>query len=323
VDLEFHQLDLRYEALRTRDARRERQLLASLSERSQQVPVVVVVASSCSPGPGAPGAAGAAAVPTPYVLLDGYKRVRALRRLHVDTVRATCWALSEMEALLLERQMRTGGGDSALEQGWLLREVRDRFGLCAKELCRRFDKTPSWVSRRLGLVSELPESIQQRVRSGELAPYVAMKYLLPLARANRQVAEQVAQGLPAQVSIRAAGALYAAYVGGDPATRARILSDPALFVDAYKEAQRASPVSDKDPAQRLRADLLALFGIARRIQKRGVPGPRAALRTPEHDELCRLYRQAVLEVGRLGPLFEQKVTSHARSDDAHGDPTAA
>ena len=42
MDLELHQLDRRYEALRTRSARRERRLLASLSEVGQQTPIVVV-----------------------------------------------------------------------------------------------------------------------------------------------------------------------------------------------------------------------------------------------------------------------------------------
>ena len=106
MDLEFHQIDLRFEALRQRDPRRERQLLASLAERGQLCPVVVLT----------PTSGGA------YVLLDGYKRLRALRRLKRDTVQAMVWALDEAEALLLERLMRTSRPESPLEQGWLLRE---------------------------------------------------------------------------------------------------------------------------------------------------------------------------------------------------------
>jgi hypothetical protein len=140
MDLEFHQIELRYESLRRTSAERERRLCGSLAEIGQQTPVVVV----------AGGDGGR------HVLLDGYKRVRALLRLRRDTVRAVCWELSEMEALLLERLMRTTEGDSPLEQGWLLRELRDHFHLGLPELARRFDKSPSWVSRRLALVGELP-----------------------------------------------------------------------------------------------------------------------------------------------------------------------
>ena len=58
--LEFHQLDRRYEALRKRDLRKERQLLASLAEHGQLLPVVVVAAAER------------------FIVVDGYKRLRAL-----------------------------------------------------------------------------------------------------------------------------------------------------------------------------------------------------------------------------------------------------
>jgi hypothetical protein len=37
-----------------------------------------------------------------FILIDGYKRVRALKRLARDTVRATSWQMAEAEALLLD-----------------------------------------------------------------------------------------------------------------------------------------------------------------------------------------------------------------------------
>ncbi|WP_437912946.1 ParB N-terminal domain-containing protein [Sorangium sp. So ce302] len=85
MDLEFHQLDLRYEELRGRSPARERRLLSSLAEVGQQAPIVVV----------SPVSSGR------HVVIDGYKRVRLLRRLGQDTVRATAWDLGEAEALLL------------------------------------------------------------------------------------------------------------------------------------------------------------------------------------------------------------------------------
>jgi ParB-like chromosome segregation protein Spo0J len=87
MDLEFHQLELRYESLRSREPEREKRLLVSLSERGQQVPIVVV-----SIGEGAS-----------YVVIDGYKWVRALRRLRSDTVAATRWELGESDALIFDR----------------------------------------------------------------------------------------------------------------------------------------------------------------------------------------------------------------------------
>jgi hypothetical protein len=59
VDLEFHQLDCRYESLRVRQPERERRLLASLADHGQQTSIVVV------------RRAGA------YVVVDGHKRCPA------------------------------------------------------------------------------------------------------------------------------------------------------------------------------------------------------------------------------------------------------
>lgn len=76
MQVEIGQLDRRYESLRTRSAIRERRLLASLAEIGQQAPIIVV----------RDGAR--------LVVVDGYKRTRALGRLGhdlVDAVRVVAW----------------------------------------------------------------------------------------------------------------------------------------------------------------------------------------------------------------------------------------
>jgi ParB-like chromosome segregation protein Spo0J len=117
-------------------------------------------------------------------VIDGYQRIAALQQLGRDTVEAVVWSLSEAEALLLDRSMRCGDHETALEEGWLLVELEQRFGYGLEELARRFDRSTSWVSRRMGLVELLPESVQQQVRSGAIAAHVAMKFLVPVARSG-------------------------------------------------------------------------------------------------------------------------------------------
>lgn len=114
MDLEFHQLDLRYQGLRVRRLGQERRLLSSLAEHGQQVPIVVVGANE----------------PGRFVVIDGHKRVRALHRLHCDVVTATVWAMGEVEALVLDRTLRQAEAETALEQGWLLSELHRSFGGC-------------------------------------------------------------------------------------------------------------------------------------------------------------------------------------------------
>lgn len=58
MELEFHQIDLRFEPLRRRDPLRERSIAASMAAIGQQTPVVVVAQASGNP-----------------ILVDGFKRL--------------------------------------------------------------------------------------------------------------------------------------------------------------------------------------------------------------------------------------------------------
>ena len=157
MQLEFHQLDRPWEHLRVREPHRQRRLPASLADSGQQTPIVVVV-SKDNPerylGAGVESAS----------VIDGYKRIAALQQLGRDKVEATVWAMTEAEALLLDRTLRFSQQETDLEQGWLLAEMEQRFGYGIDELACRFDRSTSWISRRLGLVELLPEAIQQQVR---------------------------------------------------------------------------------------------------------------------------------------------------------------
>ncbi len=153
MQLEFHQLDRRWEHLRVRHPARQRRLLASLAEAGQQTPIVVVVAEGQADR---------------YLVIDGYKRLAALQQLGRDTVEAVIWPMSEAEALVLDRSLRFSEHETALEQGWLLAELEQRYGYGQEELAHRFDRSLSWVSRRLALVDLLPEAIQQQVREAQL-----------------------------------------------------------------------------------------------------------------------------------------------------------
>src|SRR6516165_12706783 len=85
MQLEFHQLDRRWEHLRVRHPGRQRRLLASLADAGQQTPIVVVAAEGQADR---------------YVVIDGYKRIAALEQLGRDTVEAVVWPMNEAAAVL-------------------------------------------------------------------------------------------------------------------------------------------------------------------------------------------------------------------------------
>ncbi len=300
VDLELHQLELRYEELRTRHPARERR-----PEVGQQVPVVVVASAQAGR----------------YVLVDGYARARALRRLGQDLVHAIVWELGEPEALVLERTLRAGDVDSPLEQGWFLRELIARFGLTAEELARRFDRSPSWVSVRLGLVRDLPEEIQALVRQGAIGAHGAMKYLVPFARANRDDCVKLARAIaPLQLTSRRLGELYAAYQAGAEETRELVLQNPALVLRAREEARRAHD-KDQRPAELLLGDLAILASVARRAHRR-VRHDAQAFSLGERDDLSRCALAAWAELASLWRRLEKEVLIDAQATHPTNDPGA-
>jgi ParB family transcriptional regulator, chromosome partitioning protein len=282
VELELRQLELRYELLRKRAPPAERALLGSLAEHGQLLPIIVVNVDSR------------------FVVIDGYKRVRALRRLARDTVRATDWEIPEVEALLLERRLRCAVED-ALDQAWLLAELQERFGLALEELARHFERSRSWVSRRLGLIHALPQSIHEQVRAGSLAAHAAMKYLLPLARANACAAVHLAAAIaPLKLTSRQVGALYAGWQSGTPATRALILERPHV----YLQAQEAQSPESPSAAERWLRDLTALAAIARRARRTLEQGLLAQLLQAERAELDQSFARMRAQVQRLFERFD-------------------
>jgi len=168
-------------------------------------------------------------------------------------VEAVVWPMGEAEALLLDRSLRFSEHETALEQGWLLAEMEQRFGYGLDELARRFDRSVSWVSRRLALVELLPEAIQQQVREGKISAHVAMKYLVPAARINLEDCQRMAAAFAQHhCDTRQAGQLYAAWRGGSPVIRQRLLDEPALF---FKAQRQAAPRATAAPAAELLRDL--------------------------------------------------------------------
>lgn len=279
MELEFHQLDRRLKHLRAARPEQQRRLLASLATSGQQTPIVVVeVANPTEPtsqqvvraSPAQPASQhdlDQHLQPNRYLVIDGYKRIEALKQLGRDKVEAVVWPLSEAEALVLDRSIRFSDCETALEQGWLLQELEERFGYEVEELARLFDRSVSWVTRRLELVELLPESVQQQVREGKLSALVATKYLAPVAEVSLDDCLRMAEAFARhRFNTRQAGDLYKAWREGSPLTRGRILDQPELYLKARRQLEQQGPPTPA--AAELLHDLEMVEAITKRAARR-------------------------------------------------------
>jgi hypothetical protein len=216
--------------------------------------------------------------------------------------------------------MQTYQPETALEQSWLLAELHERFGLSLEELARRFGHTISWVSRRLALTRELPDSIQQQVRHGEIVPHGAAKYLVPLARANKRDCLELANAIgTTRLTSRDLGILYKGYQTGNWISRRRLLEAPLAFLKSQKEAQ-AAPTLNPEPGDSLLTDLELLSSTARRADRRLRRGVLRQLPEKDRQDLGHCLRQSLHEVERMAHHFDKEVkdagSEHASSDSA-------
>ena len=291
--LEFHQLDLR-----VRHPARHRRLIASLAETGQQTPIIVIQQDAR------------------YLVIDGHKRIAALQSLGRDTVNAVAWEMSEAEALVLARSLAMNSEpETALEQGWLLAEMEEKLGYSIEELARRFDRSPTWVARRLALVETLPESVQQQVREGKIAAQIAMRYLAPVARVSVEQCMPMAHVLAQQHwTTRQAAALYNAWRDAKSTqTRERILAQPELFLKTQQQQQQSPPT----PPTTLESELNKIIAIAQRaLHQLEVP--------PQNGEPARRkIQQATALLSQIATRIEEQTPNHVEPSATHNDSGVA
>jgi hypothetical protein len=201
----------------------------------------------------------------------------------------------------------------------LLAELQGRFGWSLDQLARGFEHSKSWVSRRLALIQVLPQQVQDRVRLGSMSAHAAMKYLVPLARANAQGAQQLASAISraGPTTSRDVGLLYEGWRKGTAKTRELILASPHLYLQAHA-AQEPPPSSVTEGFLK---DLGALGGIARRAYRTLQEGLMQQLLESERQEVNAAFERTNADLQRLIHRLELE-NMHDRRIDADCDPEA-
>ena len=184
LELDLHRLELRFADSRLVEPRAVARIAHSIERCGQIVPCVVVAVS------GGPGAGGER-----LVLIDGYRRVAALRRVGRDTASVERWTCDVTEALLGLLARTQSRPLASIEEALLMRELMQGAGLSQHDLARRCGRDASWVNRRLQLLSGLPDAALTAVRNGRLSSWAASRIVVPLARANAEHADRLLTAL--------------------------------------------------------------------------------------------------------------------------------
>jgi len=260
LDLDLHRLELRFAGARLVEPRAVERIARSIEQGGQAVPCIVVADPPVTAGD-----------KEPLVLIDGYRRVAALRRLGRDTARVECWACDVGEALLGVLARAQGRSFAAIEEALQVREITQGLGLSQHEVARRCGRDVSWVSRRLQLISALPDAAVAAVREGRLSSWAAARVVAPLARANYEHADRLLRVLAeAPLSTRELRCWFEHYQRASRATRERLVDHPQLFVRAHQENAEQHTIERlrNGPQGECEADLRRLNEIIARVRKR-------------------------------------------------------
>jgi ParB family chromosome partitioning protein len=248
--------------------------------------------------------------PPRWVLIDGYRRVEALREIGEDLVWVDAWDRSVDEALLLRLARAPERGWEAIEEAALLQELSSRYS--QRELAQRIGRDVSWVSRRLNLFKALPEELLEAVRTGTLSVWTATRILALLARANSDHAQTLlAQLEKTPLSTRELEQLFAQYQRTPSAQRERLVANPALFaqtLDSRRQAAEDRRLAE-GPEGAWCKDLVVTGKILKRLTALAPTLFSPHQKGREGERLHPPYEQAKAQCQRLEQVLEQ-VTGH-------------
>jgi ParB-like chromosome segregation protein Spo0J len=253
--VDLHRLELRFEATRIIDTAAVQRLADSIQTSGQLVACI------------AAGAQDSGAL----VLIDGYRRVNALKRLGTDTALVQCWhcpvgtALAQMLAHSFSRAF------DPMEEALMLRELIDSLGLSQREAARQCARDVSWVQRRLVLLGALPQELVQAVRHTQVSSWAAARILAPLARANSEHARELLASMQADhLSTRELQAWFSHYQGAQHKQRQRMVEHPRLFIESLKQHNSECVAKDLHggPEREVAGELGYLQALLQRVCKR-------------------------------------------------------
>jgi hypothetical protein len=206
-DIELSDLDLRYEGHRLRQPRQEAQLLSSIAQGGIQEPL-----QGFRSGPAA-------------VLLNGFKRHRCARKLHLQSVPFASWGSDEASGIL---QLLRGSRHHALhllEQARFVDELHGQRGMSVAEIAQQLSRSKAWVSLRLGLIAQLSPTVRDALFAGAFPVYSYLYSLRPFRRLTTSAdLDQFVQALRGkQLSVRQIEGLAHGFFRGPESFRAEIL----------------------------------------------------------------------------------------------------
>lgn len=158
-------------------------------------------------------------------MIDGFKRLYAAETLLMDSLECRLFEVDETQAkIMLMTYNRTNQSMEVWEEAMILKDLLKSDDMDQRQLAKLVGHSPSWVSRRLSLISKLDEEVASEIRMGSLTSSHA-RALIRLPRGNQiEVARVISTW---HLSSRLSDRLVSAFLEAEDADHQRaILTHP-------------------------------------------------------------------------------------------------
>ena len=166
--IEADHIDTSYENLRLKDKNREKALLDSIIMHGVNDPLRCIVKENNN-----------------FILLDGFKRLRCCMRIKLSIVPVTCLGNDEVSAILHLIRLSNANNLNILEQSAFVDELYQKHKLPVKEIAYQVERSPAWVSVRLGIIQEMSEVVREAIFKGAFPVRSYMYTLRQFTRVNK------------------------------------------------------------------------------------------------------------------------------------------
>jgi hypothetical protein len=277
MNLELADLDLRYEGYRLRQPRREEALLAAIAREGIREPLLGVLRDT-----------------TPIVL-DGFKRCRAARTLHLHSVPFASWGSDEVAGILKLLRADREHALSLLEQARFVDQLHTERGLSPADIAQQLGRSPAWVVVRLGLLRELSPVVSQALFAGAFPVYAYLYTLRPFRRLKGVRSADLDQFVGAlrghKLSVRQIEGLAHGFFRGPASFRQEVLQGHLTLAMRQLEEAPSDPDSGSEFERIFLHDLeQTQKGILRVVGKSQDP----KLQSPAFRAQCNLLTAALL-----------------------------
>ena len=160
-----------------------------------------------------------------YQVIDGLKRVYSAMELMIKTLQCQVLDIDLQQAkLLILSYNRPGLSLEVWEEAMILKDLLESHDVNQRQLSKLTGHSPSWVSRRLSLISKLDEEVSSEIRMGTITSSQA-RALIKLPRGNQLEVARVI--ITFDLSSRLSGRLVDAFLQAEDADQQRdILEHP-------------------------------------------------------------------------------------------------